>query len=317
MQDSTVLGIDLGGTKIAAALVGDETTVLWEENIPTLASDGLSGVITRIQGLIDRASTISRPLAIGLGSPGPLDIKKGLVVEAPNLSWNNVPIVRLLQESSGLPVYLENDANAAALGEQVFGAGQGFDDLIYITVSTGIGAGFVVNGRLIQGRDGGAGEVGHNIVVEDGPLCGCGRRGCLEAVASGTAIARMAAEKLRHGDPSLLREMSGGDLGRIDTKMIAEAARQGDTLCLQTIKIAAIHLGRAVAGLINTFNPGIVVIGGGVANLGDMIFGPVREIARERAFASFIDGLPIVPAVLGGRAGVLGAAAVAMQKNAG
>lgn len=314
MPNPAVLGIDLGGTKIAAALVGKDREVYWEDNIPTMASAGLSEVVNRIKGLIEQASNIARPSSIGLGSPGPLNIKKGLVVEAPNLGWSNVPIVQLLKEISGLPVYLENDANAAALGEQVFGAGAGFDDLVYITVSTGIGAGFVLNGRLLQGRDGGAGEIGHNIVVEDGPLCGCGRRGCLEAVASGTAIARMVKERLQGGESSLLQEMAGGELERISTKLIGEAAQLGDPLSLQAIRVAADHLGKTVSGLVNTFNPGIVVIGGGVANLGGLLFEPVREIVRQRSFASFTESLSIVPAALGGRAGVLGAAAVAMSR---
>lgn len=313
MTEQAVLGIDLGGTKIAAALVDRDRNILWEEKIPTEAASGVDGVVGRMVDLFQRASAHGKPVAIGLGIPGPLDLNKGMVIKAPNLGWQNVPITAMMEQATGVKVFLQNDANAAALGEQVFGAGKGISDLIYITVSTGIGGGFVVNNRLIQGRDGGAGEIGHIIVEEDGPLCGCGQHGCLETVASGTAIARMMGERLRNGAQSAALEMAGGDLSKVDTVIIGKVAQAGDPLAKDVISIAVHHLGVAVATMVTLFNPGMIIIGGGVANIGDLLFEPVKAAVNSRTFAAFAADLPIVPAALEGRAGVLGAAAVALQ----
>lgn len=317
MAEQAVLGIDLGGTKIAAALIDQNYQILWEDKIPTEASSGVEGVVSRMVELFKRASAHAKIEAIGLGIPGPLDLRKGLVIKAPNLGWQNVPITAMMEKATGVKIYLENDANVAALGEQVFGVGKGVSDLIYITVSTGIGGGFVVNNRLIQGRDGGAGEIGHIIVEDDGPQCGCGQHGCLETVASGTAIARMMKERLSQGAKSTALEMAGGDIEKVDTVMIAKAAQAGDALAKEVIAIAVEHLGKAVATMVTLFNPGMIIIGGGVANIGDLLFEPVKAAVNARTFAAFATDLPIVPAALEGRAGVLGAAAVAHQQTWG
>jgi glucokinase len=314
MSEHAVLGIDLGGTKIAASLVDKNRCILWEDRVLTEASSGVDHVIAKMVDMVHRASQQTTLIAIGLGIPGPLDLKKGLVIKAPNLGWQNVPIVQRMQAEVDVPVYLENDANAAGLGEQVFGAGKDISDLIYLTVSTGIGGGFVVNNRLVRGRDGGAGEIGHIIVEENGPLCGCGQRGCLETMASGTAIARMMNERLKQGQTSKALEIAGGQIDKVDTVAIGKAALEGDPLAKDVICFAMSYLGKAVANMVTIFNPGMVIIGGGVANIGDLLFEPVKEAVRTRTFTAFAEGLSIVPPALEGRAGVLGAAAVALQE---
>lgn len=313
MLAQPVLGIDLGGTKIAAALVSPDLQILWEDKIPTEACSGVEGVLARILDLINRASACAVPAAIGLGIPGPLDRKAGTVINAPNLGWHNVPAARLIENAVGIPVLLENDANAAALGEQVFGAGQGVSDLIYVTVSTGIGGGIVVNNHLVEGRNGAAGEIGHIKVMEGGPVCGCGDCGCVEAIASGTAITRTMIERLSRGEESLVRELVDGDLSRINMVIIGQAAKAGDPLAKEVIAVAMKYLGTTLANLVSIFNPGMVIIGGGVTNIGPLLFDPVCTEIRHKAFPTFADNLPIVPAALDGRAGVLGAAAVALQ----
>lgn len=313
MLEQPVLGIDLGGTKIAAALVSPDLQILWEDKIPTEACTGMDGVLSRILNLIDQASDCAVPAAIGLGIPGPIDRKAGTVINAPNLGWHNVPIAKLVENAVGIPALLENDANAAALGEQVFGAGRGISDLIYVTVSTGIGGGIVVNNRLVTGRNGAAGEIGHIKVMEGGPVCGCGDCGCIEAVASGTAITRTMIERLSHGEESLIRELVEDDLCKIDMVVIGQAAKAGDPLANEVISVAMKYLGVTLANLVSIFNPMMIVIGGGVTNIGPLLFDPVIQEIRRKSFPTFADNLPIVPAALDARAGVLGAAAVALQ----
>ena len=313
MYEETVLGIDLGGTKIAAALISPDLKILWEDKVPTDACSGVEGVLSQLLELIKTASAYANPTAIGLGIPGPLDRKTGTVINAPNLGWHHVPIGRLLEEAAGIPVLLENDANAAALGEQVFGAGRGVSDLIFVTVSTGIGGGIIVNNRLVEGRNGGAGEIGHIKVVEDGPVCGCGQRGCLEALASGTAMARTMVERLSQGEESLVRELAAGDLCRVNMVIIGQAAQAGDPLANEVISDAMRYLGTTLANLVSIFNPELIIIGGGVTNIGPLLFQPISREIQRKAFPTFADNLSIVPAALGSRAGVLGAAAVARQ----
>lgn len=313
MNLETVLGIDLGGTKMAAALIARDGAVLWEGKIATEASLGLERVIHNLASLIDQAAAVAAPTVISLAMPGPLDIPRGIVVKAPTLGWENVPIVTILEEATGIKVLLENDCNAAALGEQVYGAGQGISDLIYITVSTGIGGGFVVNNQIVHGRDGGAGEIGHICAVENGPLCACGKSGCLETLASGTSLARIVVERLRHGEKSTVTKLVSGDLARVNAQIIGEAAKCGDLLAIEVITNAMKYLGITLANLVNIFNPGILVIGGGVTNLGRLVFDPITAEIQKLAYPSFVKNLRIVPPVLEGRAGVLGAAAVALQ----
>ncbi|NLZ44177.1 MAG: ROK family protein [Clostridia bacterium] len=326
MSAAKYIGIDLGGTKIAGVLADAGGTVLHRETIPTRTEEGQDKVIARISGLIRTllaAAGAGEVKGIGLCTPGPSDLKAGVVIEAPNLKWKDLPIVALLEKEFDLPVVLENDANAAAYGEYVYGAAEGRKDLVYLTVSTGIGGGIIINGEIVYGRDFSAGEVGHMIVLPDGPPCGCGRRGCVEALASGSAIAREAKALLLKegqdgpGRAGLLWELTGGDPERLTAKEVGEAAAQGDPLALSVLEKAFRYLGIALGNLVNLLNPEIIVIGGGVAAMGPLLFRPAIRAMEATAFAHMCRDLPVVPALLGGEAGTKGMVALARRKIQG
>lgn len=308
-----ILGIDIGGTKITVALVSLQRDILWQTTIATKVSSGFKGVLSQLLDIIEQTNSYGTPIAIGLGVPGPIDKEKGVIINAPHLGWFNIPIVSLLEKTTGIKTLIENDANAASLGELFFGAGQGAKDLIYITVSTGIGGGFIVNKRLISGKNGGAGELGHLKVLKNGPICKCGQSGCLEALSSGTAIARTMKEELISGEKSILTEMVKGNLDEIDTQKIYLAALKRDKLSLKVLNTAMKHLGVTVANLVNLFNPEMVLIGGGVSNIGDLLFTPVKEEVKKRVFPAFYEDLYIGPPTLKKNSGVLGAVAIVMQ----
>jgi glucokinase len=231
----------------------------------------------------------------------------------PNLpGWHDVPLAELIREEFGLPTRLENDANAAALAEHRFGAGQGSDHMIYVTVSTGIGGGFILGGKLYAGATGAAAEIGHTTVLASGPLCGCGNRGCLEALAAGSAIAREARERVRRGVPTLIAELSCGDPENISAKLVAGAADQGDWEANAILDQAMAYLGLGMANLVNLLNPQLLVIGGGLTKMGERLFEPVRRAIDLRSFATAARAVELRQAQLGDDVGLLGAAAVAM-----
>lgn len=316
MADLTI-GVDLGGTKIAAALVDREGGILGEDRRPTEAERGVEHVMANMAAAARAAAGdhLGRVSAVGLGAPGPLNIARGLIFKAPNLpGWDDVPVVSLLQERlGGLPVFLENDANAAGYGEWAVGAGRGTRNMIYLTISTGIGGGIIIDGRVYHGRDDAAGEVGHMTVEPDGPPCGCGRRGCWESLCSGTAIAAEMARRLAAGARSRALDLAGGDPQAVNPAHVAQAAREGDTEAAAVLEKAFFYLAVGITNLIHFLNPEMVVLGGGVAKLGDQLFIPVRRLVQERAYPALVKDLPIVPAVLGDRVGVLGAAMVAQD----
>ncbi len=258
---------------------------------------------------VDRAAVV----AIGVATPGPIDARLGVVTAPPNLpGWRDVPLGRMIQDEFGLPTSLENDANAAAMGEHRFGVGCDAEHLIYVTASTGIGGGFILDGRLYRGATGAAAEVGHMTILPHGPLCGCGNRGCLEALASGTAIAREARERVARGVATLIAELAQGDSDGISAKMVAQAADLGDAEANEILDQAMIFLGVGMANLVNLFNPQLLVIGGGLTKMGPRLFDPVRRIVDRRAFPATASAVEIKRAQLGDDVGLLGAAAVAM-----
>jgi len=316
MSADLFVGIDLGGTKISTALVDVTGRIVSQDYRETRAAEGPAAVIERmveaaVRVMAGVGSTQVR--AVGVGAPGPIDIRTGLVVAPPNLSgWTNVPLGQQIADALKIATFLENDANAAALGEFRFGAGRGTRHMVYVTVSTGIGGGFILDGKLYSGATGGAAEVGHMTILPRGPRCGCGRRGCLEALASGTAIAREGRELVVWGIPTRIAELAGGDPARVSAKLVAQAAAEGDTEAQEIIDEAMMYLGLGMANLVNLLNPEVLVIGGGLTNMGEALFSPVRCIVRQRAFRTAADAVRIVRAELGDDAGVLGAAAVAM-----
>lgn len=310
------LGVDLGGTKILTALVDAGGRVLARERVVT-PSRGPEGVVDAIVGTVERVCAAAGvPLAavagVGVGAPGPMDPHTGVVFEPPNLpGWRDVPLGAMLAARLRARVFVENDANAAAMGERWMGAGRGADDLIYITISTGVGGGLVLRGRLYHGVTGTAGEVGHMVIDPSGPRCACGRTGCLEALASGTAIARAARAAVEGGARTTLAALPAE---AVTAEAVAAAAREGDAVAREVYARAARALGIGIANLVNLLNPALVILGGGVADAGELLFGPVRRIVREEAFERPAAAVRIVPAGLGGLAGVVGAAAVVRDR---
>lgn len=311
-----VIGVDLGGTKISAGLVDNTGDIIAYDYRQTLAEEGPDTVVRR---MLDATREVMVPssqvTAVGVGAPGPLDVETGVVIAPPNLpGWDRVPLRKLIEEDLGITTFLENDANAAALGEHRFGAGQGLAHMIYVTVSTGIGGGLILDGELYHGNGGMAGEIGHTTVLPYGPLCGCGNRGCLEALAAGTAVARQAREHVASGVPTSMADLMDGDPEHITAKLVAQAADQGDVEAQEILAEAMQYLGIGMSNLVNLFNPQMIVIGGGLINLGEALLDPVRRAVRRRALSAAAEAVRVVPAALGDKVGVLGAAAVALSR---
>ena len=310
-----VVGGDLGGTRFRLALADATGQVLWRNSCLTEAGQGLDAVLGRVKTMIGEALT-SAPSAVGsiaIAAPGPLDPWKGIIYRPPNLpGWDEVHLKQILEDAFGIPVHVGNDANLAALAEWRFGAGRGCDHLVYVTVSTGVGGGVIDRGQLLLGYGGGAGEVGHMTIDIDGPKCNCGNRGCLEALASGTAISRRAVERLRAGAASRLLELAGGDLERVTAELVVEAARQGDPVAGEVMQKAGYALGVGLANLMHLYDPQVIVLGGGVTNAGPLLFGPMHEAIEERAMEAFRNRTRIVQAELGDDVGVYGAVALAL-----
>ncbi len=325
LENRRTIGIDIGGTKIAGGLVdcrgrlGDAVTA------PTLAEKGrdcsLGQVFRVIERLIRRAGGPQRVRGIGICAPGPLDTRAGVVVNPPNLQgWRNVPLAAMVAERFGLPAMVENDANAAALAEVLIGAAAGCSNIFYVTVSTGIGTGIIIDGKIYHGKNGVAGEGGHVTIDYRSPyLCGCGARGCIEALASGPAMARRARVLLEqeHGVPSLLRTMCRGALGRITPEMIAEAARRRDALARRIVDETGFFLGVWLGSMMSLLDPEAVVIGGGVSRIGKPLFDKIRETMPLFTInRGFVPALPIVRAKLRENVGVYGAASLFLEAAA-
>lgn len=320
MSRDLVLGVDLGGTKILTVLAGREGDVLARVKVPTGAGLGREHVIDQIvatvQAALRRAGvTAGSVRAVGMGVPGPVDAVRGLVHFAPNLGWRDVPLGEMMRRRLDLPVYMDNDANLAALGEYRYGAGRGAGDMVYLTVSTGVGGGLILGGRVYRGAGGGAGEAGHITVAEDGPVCRCGNRGCLEALASGTAMARRARALVDEGRGAGILAAAGGDPGNISAAVVARSARAGDAAALEIMRDAGRYLGIAVAGLVNLLNPAAVVLGGGVMESADLFWQPMLEQVQRRALPSSLAAVRVTRAALGGEAGALGAVALAAEQS--
>lgn len=304
---SITVAIDIGGTHIrVAAYEPDSIKPVAQTRARSLTHQ--PGVFDRLVQAIESIWPQQKVDAIGIASPGPLDPHTGTILETPNIKeWTNFPVGPKLSEHFGVPVYLDNDANMAGLAEWQFGAGKGHHDLIYLTISTGIGGGVISNNHLIQGFRGMAAEVGHMTVDPNGPLCGCGRHGHIESFSSGTAIARYVNEQLKAGQKSSLQTQPV-----VTTVQIAEAALEGDALACSAFERAAHYLGIAVANYLAIFDPSILVFGGGVSQVGDLLFKPFAASLREHVFhPHYLDNLVITKAALGDDAGLLGALALA------
>ena len=316
-----VLAIDLGGTKIITAIISDQGQILTREYCLTLAEEGPPSVINRMLSAIDhllsvKSMDLSQLDSISVAVAGAIDFDQGLVTSSPNLpGWQDIPLRDTIKEKYGVNTFLINDASAAALGEHCFGAGKGIRNLIYLTVSTGIGGGIIINGELYLGACGSAGEIGHMTIDVNGPRCSCGNIGCLETLASGTAVAREAARRISQGERSSLTEIVSGKIEDITAEKVDVAAVGGDSLAAEVISQAATYLGIGMVNLVNIFNPEMIIVGGGMAKMGDRLLNPARRVVMERAFQLPAQAVCIVPAQLGEDAGVIGAAVFARQQG--
>ena len=313
MEKKYVVGVDLGGTKIYTALVDLEGNIIKEKTVETLAHEGEQAVMGRIIDTINYViDGTNKDLikSIGIGSPGPLDVKNGIIIENSNLPFKNFAIVKTIKETYDLPTYLDNDANVATLGEFMFGAGKGTENMVFITASTGIGGGAVLNGKLFRGSTGNALEVGHMTVSTEGPRCGCGNLGCAEALGSGTAIGKRAKEAVLSNVVTSLKNYEN-----VTAKEVFKEAANGDRVAKNILNTSLTYLGIAVANTITNFDPEKVVVGGGVVNGGDIVIDTIRNVVEERCMAAFVENCTIEKAVLGGKAGVLGAAALAITER--
>ena len=315
-----IVGVDLGGTGIKVGVMpADGSRTLAVRTTPTRPELGAEGVIARIVTVAEEsiaaamAETGARReqfVGVGVGAPGPLDRAAGIVLIAPNLGWRDVPLGGRVSTALGMPSALDNDANCATLGEWWVGAARGARHVVGLTIGTGIGGGLVLFGRLYHGASDVAGEVGHATIESNGRRCACGNYGCLEAYASGPAIAERAREALVSGEESMLPTMAGGDLSRITAETVYDAAEAGDQLARLLVRQTAGFLGTGVANLLNVFNPEVVVIAGGVTRAGDALFEPLRAEVKRRAFRPAVEACRIVPGALPGTAGIVGAIAM-------
>jgi glucokinase len=319
-----VLGIDIGGTNLVVGSVAEDgSAVVATASEPTHSEAGATDVVDRLVALAERAIATTRReapgaeiLGVGVGAPGPLDTKRGIVLLTPNLGWVNMPLRELIHDRLGLPAALDNDANCAVLGEWWVGAARGARHAIGITIGTGIGGGIIIDGRLYHGASDVAGEIGHTTIDTEGRRCKCGNYGCLEAYASGPNIALRAVEELEAGAESRLSALVGGDLAKITAQTVYQAAADGDELALEVVNDTAKVLGVGIGNLLNVFNPEVVVVCGGVTLAGDHLFEPLRREVARRAFKPAVSACRIVPGELAGTAGVYGAAKVFLDQTA-
>jgi glucokinase len=320
---SWVLGIDIGGTNLVVGAVShDGSRVVGDHSRPTDASRGPDAII---HDLVEMAHHSREHLArvepgatlegVGIGAPGPLDTRTGVIALTPNLGWVNMPLRARLGDALQLAAALDNDANCAVLGETWVGAATGGRFVLGVTIGTGIGGGIVLDGRLHHGASDCAGEIGHITIDMDGRRCGCGNYGCLEAYASGPAIAMRAIEQVRSGGESRLADLVGGDLDAVTAQTVYQAATAGDDLARDVVRATAQYLGTGIANLLNIFNPDLVVIMGGVTQAGDRLFEPLRRVVAQRAFTPAVNACRIVPGTLGGLAGVYGAAKMFLDQR--
>lgn len=314
-----VIGVDLGGTQVRAALSDATGQIYRRVATATKADEGQDAVIGRIKSLIEQVwpkPDQGSVKAIGLAAPGPLDPTSGVIVFAPNLpGWEMTPLRNIIAGAYGLPTFLGNDANLAALAENRYGAGRDVADMVYITVSTGVGSGIITHGEMLLGSHGFAAEVGHMTVEARGVRCLCGNTGCLEAYASGPSLARHAVEALRQGAASLVTDMVAGDLSRITAKELHDAARAGDPLARAEFERAGFYLGVGITSLLHLFNPRMIVLGGSVMKAGALLTDAIWEVIRARAPHQYWEGLSIVSAALGDDVVLIGAVALAEAES--
>lgn len=318
MKKQYTIGIDLGGTKILTALCDFSGEIIVKNKNSTERTLGESQVIQNIKNSVynvisQSGISIEDIAGIGISSPGPLSVREGVVISAPILRWNNVPICNILQEEFNIPVCLENDANAAAYGELLLGAGKGYANVVYITISTGIGCGIIIDKKIYHGRHDSAGELGHICLEPDGRICDCGNSGCFETYASGTAIERIAKEYVEREKSSKILELAGDRTNSINCFMVEMAAYEGDSLAARIWDDTGRRLGHGISILMQLLDPDIVVIGGGVSKAWKLFYDRMIDIVKQKTHKLISKDMVIVPSLLGENSGVLGAAMIAAE----
>lgn len=310
---SHVIGIDIGGTKLATVLADKDGNILQKVRKPTESEKGPQHAVQLLLGMVDEVIGLSglarqEISGIGVSCGGPLDTKTGIVYSPPNLpGWDALPLKHMIEAELHIPTVLENDANASALAEARFGGGRGYDYVLYMTMSTGIGGGIVANGEIYHGANDCAGEVGHQILIPDGPLCGCGKHGCLEALCSGPSIARRAQEAIADQPDTRILKLAGGQLDRVRSEHVLQAARNGDALAVALMEETAYYMGWGIANLVNILNPEIVLLGTIAVAAGDLLLNPIRRTVAEMAMQRPSEAVKIMPAELGDSIGDLAA----------
>ena len=308
------IGIDIGGTSIKGAAIDSNGRVYEKFSMPFVKGEPGEDTIRKLASLVKEYISAhgleKKIVGIGIGSPGTLNVEKGIVERAYNLGWNNLCVADIMHETLPYPIRLTNDANAAALGEAKYGAGKQFDTVIMLTLGTGVGGGIIINGKLFEGNQGKGGELGHVVIQVDGEQCSCGRKGCLEAYSSATALIRDGKKAMRLNKRSLLWKLSP-EVDLLDARTIFDGAKQGDELANKVINNYVKYLGEGILNICNTFRPNVIVLSGGVANTGPFLFDKINNYIRERNYGfEYTPAVDVVPAEIGYDSGKIGAAAL-------
>ncbi|RBW70561.1 ROK family glucokinase [Bacillus taeanensis] len=321
MMEKWYVGVDLGGTTIKMAFISEKGNIVEKWEIPTdITNEGKNITKDIAKALQDQLQELGEKkeklVGIGMGAPGFIEMETGFIYQAVNIGWRNYPLKESLEEETGLPVIIDNDANIAALGEMWRGAGDGAKDLLCVTLGTGVGGGIVANGEILHGTNGMAGEIGHiTVLPEGGTPCNCGKTGCLETIASATGIARVAAAGIKEAPYSVLADIFQKS-GELTSKDIFDAVEQGDLYAKEVVNHICFHLGLAIANLANAINPEKIVIGGGVSKAGNLLLTPLQKSFETYALPRVAEGSDFAIATLGNDAGVIGGAWLVKTKLA-
>ena len=315
-----IIGIDLGGTNVRAAVVAREGKIIGEGREPSLAMEGIDVTVAQIikaacSAVSGARIDMSEVAGAGIGVPGQHKSREGIVLWSPNFKdWSGVQLLAPIREALGVPIYMGNDANVAALGEYKFGAGRGTNSLVMLTLGTGIGGGIILDGKLWLGAGEYAAEIGHQVIMPNGPMCGCGRPGHLEALAQRDAIIERAARKIQSGRPSVLIEDSDWPDWSVTPATIAKAANEGDEVAIETMAETGYYVGIGVSNMINILCPDVVVVGGGISQAGDVLWGPLLRTVHALAITESRRVGRVVPAELGDDAGIMGGVALVLAE---
>ncbi len=316
MPEKMIIGIDLGGTKINTILADRRGNIMARDLRDTLASEGPDAVIGRIVQAIECVASGAKVAGIGIGAAGACDTAKGVVTHSPNLpGWHDILLRDIIQRQFDIPTYLENDATVAALGEHRFGGHDGVNNMLYVSVGTGIGGGIIIDGRLYSGTSGSAGEFGHMTIDINGEDCPCGNIGCWETLASGNAMCREAAKRIQAGERSAILDFAENDVKKINGKSIFDAAQKGDRLAQELIERTGYYLGVGLVNLVDIFNPQLILIGGGLSRMGELLLAPARKVVSQRAFHLPAQAVSIETSRLGTDSAALGAVALVLESE--